>query len=85
MENQNEEVITTLLEPKKVTRFPQVKVFTTSGKYEQERCMLIDVVNNSETLDKYYPANDNVTNPIVLIYTNLYDPNNGIFAIMKPL
>ena len=41
--------------------------------------MLIDVINNSGILDKYYPVNDNNTNPIVLIYNNLHNPNYGIF------
>ena len=81
MENPNEEVNTepVVLEPKKQILFPQVKVFTSSGKYEEERCMLIDVINNSGILDKYYPVNDNNTNPIVLIYNNLHNPNYGIF------
>ena len=82
MENPNEEVNSqpVVLEPKKGIRFPQVKVFTTSGKYEKEKCMLIDVINNSGILDKYYPVNDNATNPIVLIYNDLYNPNYGVFC-----
>ena len=63
MENTNEDTNTqpVVLEPTKLIRFPQVKVFTTSGKYEEERCLLIDVINNSGIVDKY-SANDNALN-----------------------
>ena len=73
-----------VLEPTKLLRFPQVKVFATNGKYEEERCLLLDVINNSGILDKYYPVNNNATNPIVLIYNNLYNPDYGIFRHYDP-
>ena len=62
MENLNEMVNLELVlfEPKKVIQFLQVKVFATNSKYEQERCILIDFINNLGILDKYYSENDNV-------------------------